>query len=59
MERRHANRQAVPERLFKTEAAHIMSLVRSYYGTDNYDRVWSFNHVRDECPTRPRRLERS
>ena len=30
-----------------------MSLVRRYYGTDNYDRVWSFNHVREQSPTPP------
>ena len=37
--------EAAPERLVKAEAAHVMSLVRRYYGTDNYDRVWTFNHA--------------
>ena len=37
--------EAVPERLVKAEAVHVLSLVRRYYGTDNYDRVWTFNHA--------------
>tara|TARA_B110001452_G_C15150388_1_gene400385 strand:- start:258 stop:992 length:735 start_codon:yes stop_codon:yes gene_type:complete len=53
---RRASWQAVPERLAKAEAAHIMSLVRRYYGTDDYDRVWSFNHVRYQSCARPGRL---
>jgi ATP synthase F1 complex assembly factor 1 len=34
-----------PERLVKREGEHVMSLVRRYYGSDNYDRVWTFNHA--------------
>ena len=34
-----------PERIVKREGEHVTSLVRRYYGTDNYDRVWTFNHA--------------
>lgn len=34
-----------PERLTNDEAAHLLLLVRRFYGTQHYDKVWSFNHA--------------
>ena len=36
--------EAMEERLRKAEAEHLLMLVRRYYGTDQYDSVWVFNH---------------
>jgi hypothetical protein len=35
----------VPERLTNAEAEHLLLLVRRYYGTPSYDKVWMFNHA--------------
>ena len=37
--------EAVPEHIRPGEAAHAALLLRRYYGTDQYDRVWTFNHA--------------
>ena len=36
--------EVVPERLTTEEAAHLLLLIRRYYGTSGYDKVWTFNH---------------
>ena len=37
--------EVVAERLTTDEAAHLLLLVRKYYGTDSYDRPYTFNHA--------------
>ena len=37
--------EIVPERLTEEEAGHLLLLIRRYYGTDSYDKVWMFNHA--------------
>ena len=37
--------QVVPERLTAAEAQHLLLLIRRYYGSSNYDKVWMFNHM--------------
>ena len=37
--------EVVPERLTTEEAAHLLLLLRRYYGTASYDKVWMFNHA--------------
>ena len=37
--------EVVPERLTSAEAEHLLLLVQRYYGTSNYDKVWTFNHA--------------
>lgn len=34
-----------PDRLTETEAEHLLLLIRRYYATSSYDRVWTFNHA--------------
>jgi ATP synthase F1 complex assembly factor 1 len=36
--------EVASDRLTSEEAAHLLLLIRRYYGTSNYDRVWAFNH---------------
>lgn len=36
--------EVASERLTTPEAAHLLLLVRRYYGTDHYDKAWQFNH---------------
>lgn len=35
--------EVVPERLTTDEAEHLILLLRRYYGTEAYDKVWIFN----------------
>jgi len=37
--------EVVPERLTAAEAQHLLLLIRRYYGSSNYDKVWMFNHM--------------
>lgn len=37
--------EVVPERLTNAEAEHLLLLIRRYYGTPSYDKVWMFNHA--------------
>lgn len=37
--------EVVPERLPTAEAERLLMLVRRYYGTSAYDKVWTFNHA--------------
>lgn len=37
--------EVVPERLTDEEADHLLLLLRRYYGTKAYDKVWMFNHA--------------
>lgn len=34
-----------PDRLTTPEASHLLMLLRRYYGTAQYDKVWMFNHA--------------
>ena len=36
--------EADADRLTKDEVENLLSLVRRFYGTDDYDKVWAFNH---------------
>ena len=36
--------EVVPERLTKAEGLQLLLLIRRYYGTSSYDKVWTFNH---------------
>ena len=37
--------EVAPERLTTDEAAHLVLLLRRFYGTAQYDKVWMFNHA--------------
>lgn len=36
--------EVMAERLTDAEAEHLLLLVRRFYGTSQYDKVWTFNH---------------
>lgn len=51
--------EVAKERLTTDEATHLLLLVRRYYGTEAYDKPWTFNHANrhfdvdkylEECP---------